>query len=285
MSSTTSHNKKTESARFILLRAGRAWSNAFAGVQHVYSTTSTGRETVREAVRRANSESLWIAPRPAGRDSLITAAGEHTALSGHVPRMGTLLAFGDLRQESRMVLGGYFRSVVGGFATFKTLPPGELAEVLSAPVETAGDVFIGASLDHPSRTMVLDRGDFRRLVVPFSLFTPAATATPDFNRFELDDHGLTLRFGDYEAAADFVLYSLDPDFRRRSNARRVQFDKGFGPSLRRLRILRGLGRDAFGLAGKTIARIETGKSKDPHGKTLQAICETLGVEADQIETY
>ena len=286
MSSTASSNTKTESPRFILLDASATWSNAFAGLRRVVSTESKSRTDLLDAVRCADTRTVWITQRSATVGRLIATVSEHTASSGQVPRMGKLLALGEPRQESLQVLRGYFRPIIGGAASFKTLPPHELAEALTAPADKARDLFIGGLVDDWSQTLALVRGDFRPLAVPFSLFPRSRAAKPDFSRFAIGDYGQTLRFGGCEAAADFVLYALDPDFRRRSNARRVQFDKGFGPSLRRLRTLRKLGRDAFdGLAPKTIARIETGQVKRPHGKTLRLICETLGIEADQIETY
>ena len=92
-----------------------------------------------------------------------------------------------------------------------TLPPDQLAEVLSAPTERRRQLFISGLIHTKNQTLTLVRGDLRPLVVPLSLFTPSGTAKPDFSRFEMDDHGMTLRFGDYEAAADFVLYAVDPD--------------------------------------------------------------------------
>ena len=287
MSSTANRKTEIKNPRFNVLDAPPEWRNKSAGLECAwFSTKGTNPEAIREAVRHATPKSLWILPRPTSVDGLITVASAHTTSSGHTPRMGTLWALGPVRQESLQVADGYFDRVVGGTASFKTLRPGEFFEVLSTPKEKARDLFIGGLVDDRSQTLALVRGDFRRLAVPLSLFSPSGTTEPDFGRFEIDDHGQTLRFGEYEAAADFVLYALDADFRRRSNARRVQFDKGFGPSLRRLRLLRKLGRDAFdGIDEKTIARIETGKVKRLHAKTLQVICKTLGVDADDVETY
>jgi hypothetical protein len=102
----------------------------------------------------------------------------------------------------------------------------------------------------------------------------------------LDDYGYTLRFGEYEASAHSVLYRVDPAYRRRANRQRIAEEQGFGPSLRRLRILRRLSRDDFlNIASKTIARIERGETEKPQGKTLETLAKVLNVAPEEIETY
>jgi hypothetical protein len=125
------------------------------------------------------------------------------------------------------------------------------------------------------------------LVVPLSLFAPRPTGPkPDFSDFEVIDSGQTIRLGQYEAAADAVLYEFDPEFRRLEKKRRISEDKSLGGALRRLRLQRGLGRHAFpGITAKTIARIERGEVKEPHDDTLAAIASTLGVKPEDISTY
>jgi hypothetical protein len=103
---------------------------------------------------------------------------------------------------------------------------------------------------------------------------------------DLDDHGHTIRFGEYEAATDAILYERDADYRKRVNAKRRADEKGFGPSLRRLRIQKGLAQDKFpGIAAKTIARLERNEVVKPQDRTLHVIADVLGVEPDQIETF
>src|ERR1700736_2660499 len=88
---------------------------------------------------------------------------------------------------------------------FRTLPPGELAEVLAD--ERRGDLFIAGYADEHNGTLTLVRGDLRRLSVPLSMFRPSGTGTgPDPDRLEFTDYGNTVRLGDYEAAADAILY-------------------------------------------------------------------------------
>jgi DNA-binding XRE family transcriptional regulator len=96
----------------------------------------------------------------------------------------------------------------------------------------------------------------------------------------------TLRFGDYEATADVVLWEVDPDYRRRAKDKERAHAAGFGPSLRRLRKQRGLSQSDFpNVARKTISRIEKGEIGKPRAATLRRIAKALGVAPDQIETY
>lgn len=109
---------------------------------------------------------------------------------------------------------------------------------------------------------------------------------PDFNDFEVIDHGQTLRFGKYEASFDSVLYEMDPEYRRKLHKQRRGTERTFGASLRRLRIQRGLSRSEFvGLTAKAIARIERGEVEKPHAATLGIIAERLGVAVHEIESY
>ena len=102
----------------------------------------------------------------------------------------------------------------------------------------------------------------------------------------MTDFGRTLRFGDYEATSDGVLWDTDPAYRARVNAAGRRHAKGFGPSLRRLRKQRGLLQSDFpNVARKTISRIEKGEVEKPHGLTLSRIAKALGVAAEDIETY
>ena len=164
------------------------------------------------------------------------------------------------------------------------LPPDQLTEVLSS--KHKADLFIGGIVDQSSSTLTLTRGDLTTLIVPLSAFNMAGPCKPDFSRFEMDDYGYTLRFGQYEASAHSVLYRLDPAYRRRVNQQRIAEERGFGPSLRRLRILRHLSRGEFpGISSKTIARIERGETEKPQGKTLETLAKVLEVAPTEIDTY
>ena len=83
-----------------------------------------------------------------------------------------------------------------------------VAEVRS--MEHPEDFVVGGQVDHERREVVLVRGDFTKVVVPFAWFTaPTTGPAPDFNNFEIVDTGETLRFGDYETAVAAVLGQHD----------------------------------------------------------------------------
>ena len=66
-----------------------------------------------------------------------------------------------------------------------------------------------------------------------------------------------MKLGNYEAAADAILYETDPEYRSRLSAKRRAEDKTFGACLRRLRLQRCLRQSDFGgVTAKTITRIE-----------------------------
>ena len=238
-------------------------------------------------VSRAGAGSLWLSFRSESTDELLRAiSSERGASQNCRGRLGDLLMLQPPRERTLPILHGSFGRVIGEARSFRTLPPDQLAEVLSAREDQARELFIGGAVDPESGTLALVRGDLDRVIVPLSIFRPSGTSKPDFRRFELDDHGHAIRFGGYEAAAEFVLYEVDPEYRRRVNAKRRDEERGFGPSLRRLRIQRGLSRDDFpGVSAKTIARIERGEVERPHGRTLRVIAEVLDVEPGEIEGY
>jgi DNA-binding Xre family transcriptional regulator len=99
------------------------------------------------------------------------------------------------------------------------------------------------------------------------------------------DSGQTIRLGDFEVAADAILYELDPEARRRAKERNIAKDTSFGGALRRLRLQRRLRREDFGISPKEIARLERGEVVKPHAETLAKIAKRLGVKPEDIETY
>ena len=205
---------------------------------------------------------------------------------GRQRALGDLLLLRSPRAESLPALQTMFRNVVGQVDSFKLLPPEELADVLLASREEARDLFIGGAVDPVSQTLTLARGNLETIVVPLSMFRPSARTVPDHSKFGVENYGHTIRLGDYEAAADAILYEADPEFRKRENTKRRREEKGFGASLRRLRLQKHVARTEFpGLSPKTIARIERGETAKPHGKTLGTLAKTLGVSPEKIETY
>ena len=152
--------------------------------------------------------------------------------------------------------------------------------------ERAEDLFIGGVVDADDKALVLYRGNLNPLVVPFQWFKPRPKARPDFAAFAITDYGQSVQLGEYEVAADAILYEFDADARRRMKEREIKQDSSFGGALRRLRLMRDLARSDFALlAEKTIARIERGEIEEPHGETLSVIARRLGVKPDQIKSY
>jgi hypothetical protein len=275
---------RVRARQFILLDPFKRWRQQFRGAGSVFCSKP---DEVGHAIRNATRHSLWISSGSHTTDKMLRAMS--SALAGHHPRplqLGDILMLRAPREQALSILHSRFRKVIGESGSFKTLPPGQLREVLLASEEERRDVFVGGDVDVTSGMLALVRGNLELTSLPLSVFRASGTSQPDFGRFELDDYGHTVRFGDYEAAADFILYEVDPDYRRRLRAWRRAEERGFGPSLRRLRIQRGLSRDEFpGISARTIARIEHGEVEKPHGSTLQVIASRLGVEAEQIEQY
>jgi DNA-binding Xre family transcriptional regulator len=178
-----------------------------------------------------------------------------------------------------------FHGIVGAVTAYRWLPGEEFLAVITG--KDAANRFIGGAADQESETVALLRGNLQTVVVPFSFFEPSGDGvTPDFDALSFTDYGHTVAFGEYEASADAILYETDDDYRRKLNKERKQSERGFGASLRRLRLQRRLKRSDFpGVSSKTIARMERGDVEKPHGKTLETIAQRLGVSPGQIETF
>jgi len=111
-------------------------------------------------------------------------------------------------------------------------------------------------VDHEAGIVTLWRGSLEATVVPFSAFPATANGIrPNWNAFTVADYDHTLRFGDYEAATDSILYDFDREFRRRQNKLRTASEQTLGASIRRLRKQRQLTRnDSPSLDPRTLAR-------------------------------
>ena len=277
-------NKRKESIKrkeFLKIGAG-AFGTTLA------TTTLLGRDQIQKSrvnvgIKKSNGDWVWIID-VEGDSNFYESLVSDLAVAGHVESLGSLLAIKPPNPKLLTQLDSHFSDVLGGVRGFQWLPIDQLAKAVTA--DEAQDVFIGGLVDSNVNLIALIRGNLDRLVAPLSLFTPSGKARPNFQKLEFDDYGNTIRFGSYEASADAVLYERDADYRRRINAQRRATEKGFGPSLRRLRIQRGLKRTDFaGLSSKTIARIERGDVDKPHAGTLRKLSDRLDVEPDEIESY
>ncbi len=86
------------------------------------------------------------------------------------------------------------------------LPLDQLTELLKPeePGNTPRHMLVIAAA-HDGETLTMIRADGASTTVPLSVFSPSGCTVPDFSSLGLDDHGHTIRFGEYEAAADFAL--------------------------------------------------------------------------------
>jgi hypothetical protein len=241
-----------------------------------------GRKSLVRALDEASPSTLWLAASAEAPDELLHEA---IRLPRRRSRLGGLLTLHPPRTESIQPLDDLFDPFVWSTGNFRFLPLDELAEVLAD--ERRGELFLGGYADPHNQTLTLVRGDLRRLSVPVSMFLPSGTGEkPDPFRLAFTDCGNTVLLGDYEAAADAILYEADAEYRSRLLAKRRAEDRTFGACLRRLRLLRGLRQSDFGdVAAKTIRRIESGATAAPHGHTLAAIAARLQVEPNEIANY
>jgi hypothetical protein len=254
---------------------------------------SPGRLVVRIPGRRIRSQAalrrIYLEQRGTRRPALFVSrrARDLAPLAGvaHQEKGNLrLLLFEEISCARREFLQTLFRTVVAPGGAVRLLEPGELVEVL-ASVER-DDLFIGGVVNAEEKVIVLYRGNFDRLAVPFAWFERDSTELPDFNDFEVTDHGQTVRLGDFEVATDALLYDYDPDYRARAKKRQIQLDDSLGGALRRLRILKGVSRSEFpSVSAREIARIERGEVEVPRRETLDAIAGRLGVKPEEIGTY
>ena len=241
-------------------------------------TSVSSRAEIQTELPKAGKHTLWIS------DERSMVRGLLKSVNWPPKRLGRALLLFTPNVETLATLHECFdRIAFGSRAAF--LLGEELAEALTA--ENRSDLFIGGTVDKGSETVTLWRGNLDALVVPFSAFPSSGDGVKaNFNEFAVADYGQTVRFGRYEAASDAILYEFDPGYRRRKAKQRLASERTFGASLRRLRNQRGLRRDDFKpLAAKTLARIEQGKIKSVHKKTLMTIAKRLGVKPEEIETY
>lgn len=230
----------------------------------------------RRSTRRVN---LFVSHCADDLGALADLAGEQ---KGNVR---LLILEESLTQPRREFLETIFRTVIAPDRLARFLDRDELAEVLSS--ERRADLFIGGTVSHADGAVVLYRGDLGRMAVPLSWFVRTGKVEhPDFDDFGVLDFGQTIRFGQFEAATDAILYAFDDLYRREARRRQLEQGDSFGAALKRARLLHGLSREDFRpLSPKTIARIERGEVERPRGETLAVIARKLAVRPEEIATF
>lgn len=232
---------------------------------------------VAEAVyRRPPVNSLWITLHEASAHWLA-----HALVNSSVPVRGGLLATKAVPPELATLFADRFDRIA--LKPHALMP---VQEIYAIFLRKDRDEFcIGATIDQSAGVIICVRGDLSVISAPLSSFESSSGVIPNFNDFEIIDHGRTLRFGDYQAAFSALLYERDRQYRRRLNKLREQSERSFGASLRRLRKQRRLRLSDLGVLQKTVARIERGEVKHPSKKTLGRIEELLGVAPESIPEY
>jgi DNA-binding XRE family transcriptional regulator len=244
-----------------------------------FGSLPTSQVRIRESIPNADKHTLWISDDQNMTQELLKS------LKWPTRTLGRAVLLFKPRVELMMPLCAVFDRVAyssnGGFLSAE-----ELGEVLVA--RNKEDLFICGSVDNESQTVTLWTGTLDSIVVPFSAFAASGDGTaPDFDNFEVIDYGQTLRFGDYEASADAILYEFDQKYRRRKKKERAETEQGIGASIRRLRKQRSLRREDFASVcdAKTIARIERGEDHKPRQTTLEGIAKVLQVQVADLGTY
>lgn len=258
-------------------RRGRSFSSFDRHLPANVRRLHTGDDIV-DTFRSARRRSVWFAPNDSFVSHLAKAVHEPTGDHRLIILDGTTGGCGDLSNV-------YFRYVLPASAGAQLLPPDQLAEVLTA--SHRADLFIAGVVQKEAEVLILFSGDLEPVLVPLSWFVGGERSPePDFEQLSLEDYGHTVHFGEFEAAADAILYEFDPKFRRRARKKQIATDPTFGGSVRRLRLQKGVSRDDFpGVSAKTVARIERSEVENPRSRTLQAIAKRLGVPVDELGTY
>ncbi len=273
---TVKTNQVPATLQMFLLDKAKKRPERFS-ILHPQVVSST--KGLRDSLAHATKDTLWVS-----YEKDLTEALLKTVL-GPPRSLGKALLIHALNPLSIPVLTSCFRRFASA-SNKEFLPPHELAEALQA--ENSPNLFIGGSVDPANQTITLWRGNLEPLTVSFSAFEKSGDGIePDFDKFSVTDSGQTVRLGDYEAAADAILYEFDPEYRRHVSRERRQSEQTFGASLRRLRKQKGLRREDFepDIAAKTIARIEQGLVQRIQKDTLVSIADRLQVKVDEIETY
>jgi len=247
-------------------------------------TKIVGWEAFAQSAVQTNDDSLWVTE---GLETLTRAFDtldetfykQQNELRKHVK----LCLIADAPIEIRRWLEALFKDAII-ISQESSLPLEQLLEVLNG--KNPERSIIGGQVDEMTHTVTLVRGDLNSIVVPLSTFRPSGDGVrPDFSSFSIDDYGQTLKFGTYEASADAVLYEFDSLYRRARKVELAKKEKGFGASLRRLRLQKGLRQtDFLEIDAREIGRIERGEVK-PRKSTIEKIASSLGVDPKEISTH
>ncbi len=178
-----------------------------------------------------------------------------------------------------------FRHVVSELDGVRLLPRAELLEVFAA--NNRAELFIGGVVNAENSYVLLYRGNLEPITVPLTAFrTSGDGIRPNFSDFSVVNFGHSIRFGEYEASTDAILYEFDEEYRRIAKKRRVVKDPSLGGAIKRLRLQKGLTQADFpGISARTIRRIEQGQDKGPQASTLRKIAKVTGVPVEQIESF
>ncbi len=112
----------------------------------------------------------------------------------------------------------------------ETLPAEELIELEALPFDRQRTLIRSGYVDFLSEHVILFRGDRTCVVAPFDLFNATGTLKPDFEKIGFTDYGNTVKFGEFEASSDFILYELDSDYRAKEEEKKLAhlFNKASG---------------------------------------------------------
>jgi hypothetical protein len=266
----------------VLLDANSAITSSFVEVGAQRVRTS---EEISESYRTAEAGTRWVSE----GDMLdrLTRALQRLLPSEPEQALLVLDKPEHMLHARRQFLSAFFHTLVFAKPSGRFLPPDEIAEVMASA--NAGDYAIGAEIDEHDDVMLLYLGTLERVPVPLDFFRPSGTGKkPEFGKFSVIDSGQTLKFGDYEATVDAVLYDRDPAYRKRAKANRIRQDNTFGGAFKRLRLLRGLTQSSFkGVTEREIRRIERNEVEPGNlrSDTRRTIERALRVSVDKIREY
>lgn len=232
---------------------------------------------------KSSTESVWLTFEPSIIEEALKEP-EIFEMRSSLKKKAYMLIFADAKKSWESTLDSLFKKTFI-FSEQTSLSISEILEVFSS--KNPGHLAIGGSINLDLKLLVLTRGDLSTIAIPLSAFHKSGDGIePDFKKFSVVDGGQTLKFGEYEASVDSVLYEFDAEYRRDLKAQRALSDRSFGACLRRLRVQRGLLQTDFGdVDEKVIGRIERGEVERPRNSTINKIAKVLGVPPDDILSY